>query len=99
MLLNNFPNPNKESVATERAKRNMSQFVEYLKWSSVSPTTFIKIADKDKDGQISMNQFNDLLNNKLSFNITFDEVNEVFKLIDTDRTGTISVKELTDLMK
>ena len=55
MLLNNFPNPNKESVATERAKRNMSQFVEYLKWSSVSPTTFIKIADKDKDGQISMN--------------------------------------------
>lgn len=54
MLMSKLPNPNEQSVSTERAKRNMSQFVEYLKWSSVSPTTFIKIADKDNDGQINM---------------------------------------------
>ena len=77
----------------------MAQFVDYLKWSSVSPATFVKIADKDKDGQINMKEFNELLNQKLSFNISFEEVNEIFKIIDTDRTGTISVKEITDLMK
>jgi len=88
-----------ESIGTERGRRNLKSFVDYLKWSSVSAETFIKIADKDRNGVIDMKEFEELLNRKLNFNITFPEVEEVFKIIDTSKSGSINVHELAALMK
>lgn len=88
-----------ESIGTERGRRNLKSFVDYLKWSAVSPETFIKIADRDRNGVIDMKEFEELLNRKLNFNISFQEVEEVFKIIDTSRSGSINVQELAALMK
>jgi len=46
-----------QSVGTERGRRNLKEFVDYLKWSSVSAETFIKIADRDRNGVIDMKEF------------------------------------------
>lgn len=94
-----MPDINEQSAGTERGRRNLKQFVDYLKWSAVSAETFIKIADRDRNGVIDMKEFEQLLNQKLSFNITFEEVQEVFKIIDTSKSGSINVTELAALMK
>jgi Ca2+-binding EF-hand superfamily protein len=57
----------------------------------VSAATFVKIADTNKSGEIDPKEFDELLNKKLSFHITFEEVQEVFALIDTSKNGSISV--------
>lgn len=46
-----------------------------------------------------MKEFQALLNERVSFKISPEEVQEVFKLIDTGNNGTISVQELAALLK
>lgn len=42
------------SVGSERARRNLKQFVEFIKWSQVSPDTVIKLADNNNNHELDM---------------------------------------------
>mgnify|MGYP000017624719 CR=1 FL=1 len=54
LIKEKYPDAMQGSAGTERGNRNLKQFIDYLKWSQVSPQTFIKIADSNRDGVINM---------------------------------------------
>ena len=87
------------SVGSARARRNLQNFVDYMKWSTISPETIVKLADSDKNSVLDKKEFEVLLNNKLRFHISTEEVEEVFKIIDKTGNGTINVNELAALVK
>ncbi len=70
-----------------------------MAWSKISPETIVRMADKDRNREIVKKEFEDLLNNKLNFHISFKEVCEVFQVIDTSNNGSINVNELGALLK
>merc|ERR1712146_229101 len=54
----------------------------------------VKSLDKDGSGALEFNEFYDLLTARFSENTTKDELMRVFKLFDTDNTGSISVANM-----
>merc|ERR1711988_1252063 len=54
----------------------------------------VKSLDKDGSGALEFNEFYDLLTARFSENTTREELERVFKLFDTDNTGSISVANM-----
>merc|ERR1712084_89609 len=54
----------------------------------------VKSLDKDGSGALEFNEFYDLLTARFSENTTKEELQRVFKLFDTDNTGSISVANM-----
>merc|ERR1711998_580526 len=54
----------------------------------------VKGLDKDGSGALEFNEFYELLTARFSENTTKDELQRVFKLFDTDGTGSISVANM-----
>lgn len=66
--------PHKEhSLSNNRAQRNLKQFVEFMKWSSVSAETIISLVDSNKDHSLDLKEFEILLNERVSFKISKEE--------------------------
>merc|ERR1712227_938992 len=54
----------------------------------------VKNLDKDGSGALEFNEFYDLLTARFSENTTKEELERVFALFDTDKTGSISVANM-----
>merc|ERR1719428_469677 len=52
----------------------------------------VKNLDKDGSGALEFNEFYELLTARFSENTTKDELQRVFTLFDTDKTGSVSVQ-------
>ena len=99
LIIRKLPEKIDMSLGSARARRNLQQFVDYMKWSTISPETIVKLADIDKNSVLDKKEFEVLLNNKLRFQISSEEVEEVFKIIDKEGSGSINVQELAALLK
>merc|ERR1712151_390096 len=54
----------------------------------------VKSLDRDGSGALEFNEFYELLTARFSENTTKDELQRVFKLFDTDGTGSVSVQNM-----
>ena len=59
----------------------------------------IKLYDKDESGTIDLNEFMDLMNNKLKEQQEGQELLETFQIFDKDSDGSISADDLRYVIK
>jgi hypothetical protein len=91
--------PSTNTFQKERAERNISQMVGYIKWMGISPETIVKMADSDGNRTLDFNEFYIFVTAKLNFKISKEEVGELFTVINKSQDNKIDLKELVALLK
>lgn len=61
----------------------------------LSAMTAIKLGDSNKDEQLDFKEFTHLMN-VIGFPISPEEIHDIFKVLDNDNSGKISLEELED---
>jgi Ca2+-binding EF-hand superfamily protein len=64
--------------------------VGYIKWSGISTNTILKIADTNHDSVIDLGEFKVLVG-KLNFNVTDEEIKEMFDRISKNGDNKITI--------
>lgn len=91
--------PSTHAFQKERANRNLSQLIGYIRWMNISPETIVKMADKDGDRTLEFDEFAKFVNTKLNFKISEEEVGELFFLINKTQDNKITLNELAAALK
>lgn len=90
LLNNKLPESKPQTVANERAKRNLNLLSAHMKWTKTTPEDILQLADKDRNYTIDMKEFHELLCGKLGFQVSVEEVKEMFYIIDSSNNGSIN---------
>lgn len=91
--------PTIHTFQKERAARNLSQLVGYIKWMNISPETILKMADSDGDRTLEFDEFAKFVRTKLNFNISEEEISELFTVINKSNDSKIQLNELIAAIK
>ena len=83
LLNSKLPESKPQSVASERARRNLDVLSGHMKWTQTSPESLLQLADKDRNYTIDLKEFHELLIGKLGFQVSVEEVKEMFYVIDS----------------
>lgn len=84
-----LPSGHHAPVQQARASRNLNNLVSYIKWSGISTNTILKIADTNHDSVIDLGEFKVLVG-KLNFNVTDEEIKEMFDRISKNGDNKIT---------
>ena len=90
LLNSKLPESKPQSVASERARRNLDVLSGHMKWTQTSPESLLQLADKDRNYTIHLKEFHELLIGKLGFQVSLEEVKEMFYVIDSSNNGSIN---------
>jgi Ca2+-binding EF-hand superfamily protein len=81
----------------EKAARNMVTLKNHLSERNLDWGKIMKLVDENGDGQLDIKEFTKLME-IIKFNISQEEVSNIFKVIDTDCSGTISMTEMENFI-
>lgn len=81
----------------EKAKRNMKMLKIHLNSKNLSAGEIMTMADLDMDRHLDSLEFQKLMD-KIGFMISKDEVADIFKMVDANGSGSISMRELIDYL-
>jgi centrin-1 len=81
--------------------RELKCAMESLGFEAKNATLFYVVSELDKDGSgsIDFDEFVDMMASKISESETRDEIQQIFKLFDVDKTGYINIKNLKKISK
>lgn len=98
-LVRNLPSQaHHEPVHSERAQRNLDNFVGYVKWRGITPEAILQAADRDNSGEVDQKEFSVLLE-KLHFHISEEEVHELYTVVNKDPKNGINLGEFVAMLK
>lgn len=81
----------------EKAKRNLKMLKIHLTSKNLTAAEVMKMADLDFDRHLDPNEFQKLMD-RVGFLISKEEIMDIFKMIDTNKSGNISMTELCEYL-
>jgi Ca2+-binding EF-hand superfamily protein len=81
----------------EKAARNMMTLKNHLSEQSLDWTKIMKLVDENNDQQLDIKEFTKLME-IIKFNISAEEVSNIFKVLDSDCSGKISMTEMENFI-